>query len=808
MHLPEPIPPSAHDETFAGVTYHIRGELVPELQIEIGDAAGDVRAPRAAVEGDTARRSSCASSRAGSSARSPASTSSSRRPRAPGRIAFSRDSPGQCVPLHLDAGRGPRRARAPVHRRDRQPRLQLRAHQGRPQHAARRLGLLHGQVPGDRRRRARVAARPRQRVPRASSEPASSSTSRPAPGSTRTRPSSSKSVTLGLKTGIFGGGGKLTWNRFTGPGRLAIQTLFVAPLEGVGSGAAAAEGGVAGALISGLVRADVANRARPGTGPMSSTSAEAPSARLALAGPCLRSHFAWLRPFVGLLPLALCRTPAASALGRTPAASALCRTPAASACVGLLPLRPSVGLLPLRPFVGLLLPRHCSARLARRAAARRDLARGARLPARRRRAMRRRELGLLVQRERGQDHVERHERPALECGGSAVARDLCQSERRQGQRSDVDRSQREGERRRQRERHQHQHGEQERGDLGDRVFDDRDREVRLALARPARRRRCSRPRCPRSRRSRARRTPARGSASLIAGASAATNQSETKRRRRRPRPAAARGRRRATAAGRRAPRPPPRSRRPPRPVSCRRAGRGRSMSRSTISRLIAPTIEIALTWWLAGSCEPSESPSITMMNTATSSSVAVSRGRPLEKRITPSSLRRAPTTITRPRTSSAFARIEPTIAVCATTSSPFCEREDDDEQLRQVAERRLQHARHRRADALAELLGRERHDPREAGERDRRDREARHRAPTARSCATPATTAQQQRSRRARALPWSAPSCGRPARLGRLSDSRARGRRGRTRRACSALKKRSRSMSRWTSSIGLPVCSA
>src|SRR5437660_11951525 len=38
MNLPEPIPTSVHDETFAGVTYHIRGELVPELQIEISQA--------------------------------------------------------------------------------------------------------------------------------------------------------------------------------------------------------------------------------------------------------------------------------------------------------------------------------------------------------------------------------------------------------------------------------------------------------------------------------------------------------------------------------------------------------------------------------------------------------------------------------------------------------------------------------------------------------------------------------------------------------------------------------------------------
>jgi uncharacterized protein (AIM24 family) len=67
-----------------------------------------------------------------------------------------------------------------------------------------------------------------------------------------------EAVTMGLKTGIMGGGGKLTWNRFTGPGRLAIQTLFIAPLEGEGAtgqnAQAATAGGLAGALIGGLTR--------------------------------------------------------------------------------------------------------------------------------------------------------------------------------------------------------------------------------------------------------------------------------------------------------------------------------------------------------------------------------------------------------------------------------------------------------------------------------------------------------------------------------------------------------------------------
>jgi uncharacterized protein (AIM24 family) len=105
MHLPEPIPASVHDETFAGVTYHIRGELVPELQVEIGTRAvmfehhvllwkqtqleielkklpGAVKRKIAGLEFFVTRT------------------------KGSGRIAFSRDSPGQCVPLHLRQGEG------------------------------------------------------------------------------------------------------------------------------------------------------------------------------------------------------------------------------------------------------------------------------------------------------------------------------------------------------------------------------------------------------------------------------------------------------------------------------------------------------------------------------------------------------------------------------------------------------------------------------------------------------------------------------------------------------------------------------
>jgi uncharacterized protein (AIM24 family) len=53
---------------------------------------------------------------------------------------------------------------------------------------------------------------------------------------------------------LFGGGGKMTWNRFTGPGRVGIQTMFSNPaalVDGVaGSGTAKAAG--IGAIIGGL----------------------------------------------------------------------------------------------------------------------------------------------------------------------------------------------------------------------------------------------------------------------------------------------------------------------------------------------------------------------------------------------------------------------------------------------------------------------------------------------------------------------------------------------------------------------------
>ncbi len=75
-------------------------------------------------------------------------------------------------------------------------------------------------------------------------------------------------------------------------------------------------------------------------------------------------------------------------------------------------------------------------------------------------------------------------------------------------------------------------------------------------------------------------------------------------------------------------------------------------------------------WVLAWSPNVSERLQIVMMKTASMSNVAVSFGRRFRKRITPSEDCRDPAMIRSPRTSRAFAKIEPRMVVCATTSSP------------------------------------------------------------------------------------------------------------------------------------------
>lgn len=254
MHLPEPIEATVHDETFAGVTYHIRGELVPELQVEVGNASVmfehhvllwkqtqvnvELKKLPGAIKRKIAGLEFFVTKTAGA-----------------GRIAFSRDSPGQCVPLHLRQGDG----------------LDVREHQfiaatDNLDYSFERIKGVQNMLLGgtgffmDKFRAtngdALVWLHGHGNVFVVTLDEGEQLDVEAGAWLFKDPTVKLEAITMGLKSGMFGGGGKLTWNRFTGPGRLAIQTMFIAPLEGVeGSNAgAAATGGVAGALVGGLLK--------------------------------------------------------------------------------------------------------------------------------------------------------------------------------------------------------------------------------------------------------------------------------------------------------------------------------------------------------------------------------------------------------------------------------------------------------------------------------------------------------------------------------------------------------------------------
>jgi uncharacterized protein (AIM24 family) len=253
MHIPEPIPTSVHDESFAGVTYHIRGELVPELQIELSDVRV-MHEHHVLLWKETRVEIELKKLPGGVKRKIAGLDFFLTRSVGPGRVAFSRDSPGQCIPLHLSQGES----------------LHVREHQFIA--ATDNLDYSFERVQGVRNMLLGGSGLFIDRFTASDGDAlvwlhghgnvftvnldAGEQIDVEA-GSWLFKDPSVKmeAVSMGLKTGLFGGGGKLTWNRFTGPGRLAIQTMFLAPAEAVESPAgAAATGGIAGALLDGLVR--------------------------------------------------------------------------------------------------------------------------------------------------------------------------------------------------------------------------------------------------------------------------------------------------------------------------------------------------------------------------------------------------------------------------------------------------------------------------------------------------------------------------------------------------------------------------
>ena len=57
--MPTLLPTQAHDETFGGVTYHLDGELVPVLTVDVSRVPVYLRAPHPALEEPAGARRRC-----------------------------------------------------------------------------------------------------------------------------------------------------------------------------------------------------------------------------------------------------------------------------------------------------------------------------------------------------------------------------------------------------------------------------------------------------------------------------------------------------------------------------------------------------------------------------------------------------------------------------------------------------------------------------------------------------------------------------------------------------------------------------
>ena len=234
MDIPQEIPTSITDETWAGVTYHIRGSVVPELQVELSEARIffehhtllwkqvdvkiELRKMKGAIKRKIAGGEFFVTKAVG-----------------PGRVAFSRDSPGQVIPIHLEPGGG----------------LDVREHQFLA--ASDNIDFSFERIKGIRnvlfggsgffmdKFRAKhgdaiVWVHGNGNVFVVDLADGEEIDVEPGAWLYKDLHVKMSPHTSGLTTGLFGGGDKFTMNRFKGPGRVAIQTMYINPVEGDQSG--------------------------------------------------------------------------------------------------------------------------------------------------------------------------------------------------------------------------------------------------------------------------------------------------------------------------------------------------------------------------------------------------------------------------------------------------------------------------------------------------------------------------------------------------------------------------------------------
>jgi uncharacterized protein (AIM24 family) len=253
VNLPEPVATQPSLEQFRGGTARISGSLVPELVFDLDGSDGIFFEHHTLLWKDASLNIELKKLPGGIKRKIAGLDFFLTMSRGPGRIAFSHDAPGKIVDHHLDAGQA----------------LLVREHHFLA--ATDNLEYTFERVKGVRsmlfggsgffvdkfsasKGTASVWVMGNGDVYEATLGQGEQIDIEAGSWLYRDPSVRMEAVTMGLKTGLFGGGGKLTWNRFTGPGRVGIQTMFYNPaalVEGVANSGTAKAAGI-GAIIGGL----------------------------------------------------------------------------------------------------------------------------------------------------------------------------------------------------------------------------------------------------------------------------------------------------------------------------------------------------------------------------------------------------------------------------------------------------------------------------------------------------------------------------------------------------------------------------
>jgi len=253
MAVPTLHPTRVRDETFAGVTYHLEGELVPVLHVELQQASLyfehhvllwkhpqleiGVRAMKGTIKRMFAGLPIFLTETRGS-----------------GHIAFSRDGAGQIVPLHLSRGQS----------------IDVREHQflaatGDVDYSFQTVAGVSNMLFGSSGFFVDTFAATGSdgivwlhgygNVFSVELAPGEQIDIEPGGWVYKDRSVSMETQFQRLTTGFLASAGRIFWNRFTGPGRVGIQSMYYHPPVATETGSGSAAGATAAGVVGGLLGA-------------------------------------------------------------------------------------------------------------------------------------------------------------------------------------------------------------------------------------------------------------------------------------------------------------------------------------------------------------------------------------------------------------------------------------------------------------------------------------------------------------------------------------------------------------------------